>query len=171
MIREIATRKGSDGTRGILLILAIAVIIIFMSSVIGYFENTYGIKGLEYIIYAVLMVICYFVVQHFLVQYRYSLFDDELLIEKMLGKRVTPVVDVFIWDILSFEKANSSEKVKISKAYRLFADSTNKWSITFKKDDEIFEAVFSPSDDFVSQLESAIENRQVKQEREPDIVT
>ncbi len=171
MIREIATRKGSDGTRGILLILAIAILIIFMSSVVGYFENKYDIKGLEYIIYVVLIVICYFVVQHFIVQYRYSLFDDELLIEKMLGKRTTPMVDVFIWDILSFEKVNSSQKVKVSKSYRLFADSTNKWFLTFKKGEEIFEAVFSPSEEFVAQLNSAISNRQVKEEREPDIIT
>jgi hypothetical protein len=89
----------------------------------------------------------------------------------MLGKRITPVVNVFIWDILSFEKMNFSEKVKITKSYKLFADNTNKWSLVFKKDNEIFEAVFSPSEEFVRQLKSAIENRQNKQEREPNIIT
>ena len=171
MIRETATRKGSLGYKGLLLIIAIAVAIIFMSWLIGYVENALGIHNLEYIIYAILLALGFFVIQYFVTQYRYSLFDDELILEKMLGKKITPVVNVFIWDILSFEKINSSEKVKIAKSYSLCADGSNKWSLTFKKDGEIYEAVFSPSDEFVKQLVSAINNRQHKQERKPNIVT
>jgi hypothetical protein len=171
MIRETATRKGSLGYKGLLLIVAIAAVIILMSWLIGYVENALGIHNLEYIIYALLLALGVFVLQHFVTQYRYSLFDDELILEKLLGKRITPVVNVFIWDILSFEKNNSSEKVKIAKSYSLFTDGSNKWSLTFKKDGEIYEAVFSPSEDFVKQLLSAIDNRQHKQEREPNIIT
>jgi hypothetical protein len=171
MIREIATRKGSSGYKGLLLIIAITAFVIIMSSLIGMVENATGLDNLEYIIYAMLVVLGFFVIHHFITQYRYSLFDDELIIEQMLGKKITPVVNVFIWDILSFEKINSTEKVKIARSYKLYADNSNKWSITFKKDCEIYEAVFSPSDEFVGQLKSAIEKRQHKQEREPNIIT
>ena len=171
MIREIATRKGTSGYKGLLLIIAISVFIVAISSLIGFIENEFGIKHLEYIIYVILLALSFFVIQIFVTQYRYSLFDDELIFEKMLGKRITPVVDIFIWDILSFEKNDSSEKVKIVKSYKLFADSANKWFLTYKKDNEIYEAVFSPSDEFANQLVSAINNRQHKQEREPNIIT
>ncbi len=171
MIREIATRKGSSGYKGLLLIVAIALFIISMSSLVGFIENKFGVKNLEYIIYVILFALSFYVIQHFVTEYRYSLFDDELILEKMLGKKITPIVNIFIWDILSFEKLNSSEKVKIAKSYKLYADNSNKWILLFKKDSEIYEVVFSPSDEFANQLISAINNRQHKQEREPNIIT
>jgi len=171
MIREVATRKGSSGYKGLLLIIAITVFIILMSSLIGYMENVFGIKHLEYIIYAMLLVLSFFVIQLFITQYRYSLFDDELILEKMLGKKITPVVNVFIWDILSFEKNNSSEKVKIAKSHKLYSENANKWSLIYKHNNEIYEALFSPSDEFVNQLLRAINSRQHKEKREPNIVT
>ena len=171
MIREIATRKGSSGYKGLLLIVAIAVFIIAMSSLVGFIENEYGVKNLEYFIYLILFGLGFFVIQHFITQYRYSLFDDQLIFEKMLGKKIIPIDDVFIWDILAFEKYNSSEKVKITKSYKLYADNSNKWSLTYKKENEIYEAVFSPSDEFANQLVAAINNRQHKEKREPNIIT
>ena len=171
MIREVASRKGTSGARGLLLIFAIAVFIILLSAFIGFIESAFGIDHLEYFIYAILFALAFYMVQHFVTQYRYSLFDDELILERMLGNRITPVVNVFIWDILSFEKLSSTEKVKIAKSYKLSADNSNRWALTYKKDGEIYEAVFSPSEEFVSQLLSAIDKRQHKQEREPNIIT
>lgn len=171
MIREIATRKGSSGSKGLLLIIVISVFIIAMSSLVGFVENEFGVKHLEYIIYVILFGLGYFIIQHIITQYRYSLFDDEIIFEKMLGKKITPIANIFIWDILVFEKANSSEKVKITKSFKLYADSSNKWSLTYKKGDEIYEAVFSPSNEFANQLIAAINNRQHKEEREPNIIT
>lgn len=171
MIREIATRKETSGYKGLLLIFAMAVFIIAMSSLVGFIENEFGIKHLEYIIYLILFGLGFFVIQYFITQYRYSLFDDELILEKMLGKRITPVANIFIWDILSFEKVNSSEKVKIAKSYKLYTDNSNKWSMTYNKDNEIYEAIFSPTKEFANQLVAAINNRQHKQEREPNIIT
>lgn len=174
MIREIATRKSSTGYKGLLIIVFIAVMIIAMSTLVGFIENNFGIKNLEYIIYFILLGLAIFVIQYFVTQYRYSLFDDELIIERMLGNKITPIVSVFIWDIISFEKVakdNGKDKEKISKSYNLFVQHSNRWSLIYKKDEEFLEAVFSPSEDFIRQLKRAINGRQHKEQREPNIIT
>lgn len=174
MIREIATRKSSTGYKGLLLIFIMTVIIVFLSVLVGYVERTFGIKNLEYIIFVILLGVGVFVIYYFVTQYRYSLFDDELIIESILGKKITIVVDVFIWDIVTFDKVenkvNKNDK-KITKIHNLSVQHANKWVVTYKKGEEICKAVFNPSNEFVNQLQRAIAQRKMKQQREPDIIT
>jgi hypothetical protein len=107
-------------------------------------------------------------------QYRYSLFDDELIIESILGKRITTVVDVFLWDIISFDKIENrvvKNDIKITKTHNVSVQRMDKWVVVYKKDNEFFEVIFNPSNDFINQLQRAILQRQMKQQREPDIIT
>ncbi len=173
MIREIATRKSSAGYKGLLLIAAITIFVIFLSVLIGFIENYFGVKNLEYVIYVLLIGLSFFVIKYYVTQYRYSLFDDELIIERMLGKRIHIIVNVFIWDVVSFRphvKSDESDKI-ITKTHKLYVQQANRYSIVYTKDDVTYEAVFSPSEEFVRQLVRAIEQRKNKQHRKPDIVT
>ncbi len=172
MIREIATRKSSTGYKGLFIIIMIAVIVISLSVLVGYLENNFDIYYLEYLIFFMLLGFGVFVLRYFITQYRYSLFDDEFIIERMIGKKLTTVVDVFIWNIISFKKTveKPTKNIKIIKTYKLFVQHTNKWSLVYKKDDELFEALFNPSENFIRQLNRAIMQRQKKQQREPDII-
>ena len=173
MIREVATRKSSMGYRGLLLIFIITILVLLASSLVGYIQNNFGIRHLEYIVYFMLIAFGVFVIRYFVTQYRYSLFDDQLIIERMLGKRIDIIVNIYIWDIVSFDEAkkHSKEEKKKMKTFKLYVQHTDKYSIIYKKNDETFEAVFNPSQEFISQLNTAIEQRTKKQQRVPDIIT
>ena len=102
MIREKKTKKEVTGNGAFLVIILLAVGIIAMSAVVGYIENRFGIKRLENIIYLLIIVVAYFLIKNYLTEYRYSFFDEELIVEKILGKKTTPITTIKTKEIVQF---------------------------------------------------------------------
>ena len=69
MIREKKTKKEASGNGAFLVVIGLSVFIIILSSLVGYIENRFGINGLENIIYVVLVVVAFFLIKNYLIEY------------------------------------------------------------------------------------------------------
>lgn len=104
MIREKKTRREVSGNMAFLVVIILSVGIIILSTLVGYIENKFGIQGLEYIIYVIIFITAYILIKSYLTEYRYSFFDNELIIEKMLGKKITQIASIKSREIEYFGK-------------------------------------------------------------------
>lgn len=87
MIREKRTQRDVSSNKAFFIVILISICMIFLSSIVGYIQNTFGIRYLESIIYIIVVVVAYVLIKNYLTEYRYSFFDSEIIIEKMLGKK------------------------------------------------------------------------------------
>jgi len=109
MIREKRTKKEVSGNRAFVVVILLSIGIIFLSSLVGYLQNQFGIMHLEKIIYVIVIVVAYFLIKNYLTEYRYSFFDNELIIEKILGKRTTQIATIKSRQIAFFGKLSEIE--------------------------------------------------------------
>lgn len=171
MIREKVTQKSTSGNKGFLLVIALSVGIIVLSSIVGYIENTFDIKHLELIIYAILVFVSTVLIRRYLTEYRYSFLDDELIIEKILGNRVTPVVNIRTWDIEFFGHISDSDwKNDDIQITSCDIDKTNAYVIAYTKDEVKYAITFSPTENFIQQLQTAIDTIHYEQMEEDTII-
>lgn len=161
MIREKVTNKGTSGNKGFMLIVMVSASVILLSTIIGYIQNTFGIRHLEYIIYAGLIVFSIFLMRKYITEYRYSFFDDEIIIEKMLGNRITPVANIRTWNIQHFGKFSDSDWKDENLKVDFYDVERKDASVMVCKDHNGMRAiVFNPSVEFVDQLQKTMKDNQ-----------
>lgn len=160
MIREKKTRREVSGNSAFIVMILLSVGIIILSTIVSYVQNTFGINHLQNIIYVILIVVAYFLLKSYLTEFRYSFFDDELIIEKILGKRITPIASIKSRDIEYFGKladvdwTDKDLHVDYCDIYKRKAHV-----IKYNKKGEIMALTFSPSDELILHIQKSIEAR------------
>ena len=142
-----------------------------MSGLVGYLRSEFGIKYLEYVLYLFLIGLALFIVKRYVTEYRYSLFSDEIIFEKIVGKRQTPLLVVRVWEIVKTGSIHDDDYDP--KSMELFDLTFNKSSakyILFKHNGEEKLVVYSPSVDFLRQLDRAMSSRIEDLIKEPDLM-
>lgn len=172
MIREKTARREASGSKKFLLIVIVSVVIFIMSAIVGYFQNTFKIYNLEIVIYVSLLVFIIVLIKLYFTEYRYSFFEDEIIIEKLLGKKITPLVSVRIWDITYFGpildnnwqedemKIDSCDVSKKDVTLILYSNKGAKCALTF-----------NPSKELISQVQRAIKNKDSNLISENEIIS
>ena len=173
MIREIATSKGSSGSKGLILIIVVAVAVILLSMLVGYIQTTFGINHMEYLIYIGLIVLGAVLMRRYITQYRYSLFKDEVIFERIIGKKEIPALVLRMWEIKKVKPLDEVDNKDLNERniLRLSVDRKDAWMILYEKDKQASGVIFNPSQGFVDQLKKTLETPQTEEIREPDIVT
>ncbi len=173
MIREIATSKGTSGSKGLILIIAVAVTVILLSMLVGYIQTTFGIAHMEYLIYIGLIILGVVLIRRYITQYRYSLFDDEIIFERIIGKKETPALVLRMWEIKGVKSLDEVENKDLDERniLRLNVERKDAWLILYEKDEESNGVIFNPSREFIEQLKKTLKTPQKEETREPDIVT
>ncbi|MEX1378152.1 MAG: hypothetical protein AB1Z23_11865 [Eubacteriales bacterium] len=171
MIREKKTKKEVSGNRAFLVVILLSFVIIIMSSFVGYLENNFGIKHLEKIIYIAIVVIAYFLIKNYLTEYRYSFFDNELIVEKILGKKITSVATIKSKEIEYFGKASDTfinkKEIEIINCY---VYKKNAYAIKFTQDDITKAILINPSEDLILQIKKSLEAKDFDEVEEEKLI-
>ena len=171
MIREKKTKKEVSGNRSFLVVIFLSFVIIFMSSFVGYIENTFGIKHLEKIIYVAIVVIAFFLIKNYLTEYRYSFFDNELIVERILGKKITPVATVKSREIEQFGKAPEVDiNKKEIETFNCYVHKRAAYTIKFMQDEKAKAILFNPSEDLILQIKKSLEARDFDEVKEEKLI-
>ena len=153
MIREKIASRQTSGSKRFLLVIIVSVVIFLMSAIVGYIERTFEIYNLEIVIYVSLFVLIIVLIKRYLTEFRYSFFEDEIIIEKLLGSKVTPLVSVRIWDIVYFGpivdntwredemRIDSCDVSKKDVTLLLYTNKGVKCAVTFNPSKELIEQV------------------------------
>jgi len=171
MIREKRTRKEVSGNMAFLVIIALSVGIIILSSLVGYIENRFGIERLEYIIYAIIFVTAYFLIKNYLTEYRYSFFDNELIIEKILGKQVTQIASIKSREIEYFGKISGADwdEKEIQVDY-CDVNKRNAYAIKYKKTGVAKVLTLNPSEELILHIQKSIDAKDYDELDEDKII-
>lgn len=112
-----------------------------------------------YILMPIAIIISYRIWQRCRTRYKYCIIDNELIIEKIIGKKRKVELNLNIKQVLSIDK--SSEKRSDSeKVYNFTCGCKRKdvYRCLFKKEGKLYSFYFQPSSDFLSKIE-AIKNK------------
>lgn len=158
MIREKKTRKEVSGNMAFYVVILLSVGIILLSSLVGYIENNFGIQRLEYIIYAIIFVTAYFLIKNYLTEYRYSFFDNELIIEKILGKKVTRIASIKSREIEYFGKMSGADwdDKEIQVDY-CDVNKRNAYAIKYIKNGVTKVLTLNPSNELIMHIQKSID--------------
>lgn len=171
MIREKKTKREVSGNMAFLVVIVVSVGIILLSSLVGYIQNAFGIKYLENIIYVVLIVVAFFLIKNYLTEYRYSFFDDELIVEKILGKRVTQIASIKIRTIEHFGKLTEIEWAD-KEMHVDYCDIHKRkaHAIKYVKNGETKVITFSPSEDLIFHIQKSMDSKDFDEVDEEKII-
>jgi len=171
MIREKKTKKEVSGNMAFLVVIALSIGIIILSSLVGYIENSFGIEGLEYIIYAIIFVAAYFLIKTYLTEYRYSFFDNELIIEKILGKRVTQIASIKSREIEYFGKISGTDwdENELQVDY-CDVNKRNAYAIKYIKGGITKVLTLNPSKELILHIQKSIETKDYDELDEDKII-
>ena len=160
MIREKKAKKQVSGNKAFLVVILLSVGIIILSTLVGFIENRFGIKRLENVIYIIVLIVAYFLIKNYLTEYRYSFIDDELIVEKILGKKTTPIVTIKTREIEHFGKLSDIDWV--DKEMHVDYCDINKgraYAIKYIQKNETKIITLSPSEELIMHIKKAIEAR------------
>jgi len=160
MIREKKTKREESGGAAFLTVVLLSVGIIFLSSLVGYIENRFGIERLENIIYLILIVVAYILIRKYLTEYRYSFFDDELIVEKILGKKITQVAIIKTREITYFGKlADTDWNDKEMHVDYCDVRKRNAYCIKYLREGAARALTMNPSEELIMHIQKALETR------------
>lgn len=171
MIREKKTRKEVSGNMAFLLVILLSVGIIILSSLVGYIENNFGIQRLEYIIYIIIFITAYFLIKNYLTEYRYSFFDNELIIEKILGKKVTQIASIKSREIEYFGKISGVD-LNENELQIEYCDVNKRdaFAIKYVKSGVTKVITLNPSDELILHVQKSIDARDYDELDEDKII-
>lgn len=170
MIREKASNKDMSGKRGFYIIVAISVGTVFLSTIVGYIQKRFNINHLEWIIYGLLIVTAYIVIKRYITEYRYSFFDDELIVEQIIGKKIEPVASIRTWEIKYFGKISKAKWGDNTVITKCDVNKTGTYAIIYEKDGTEHVVTLSPSEELITQVKTAMDTLHYTEVNEDKII-
>ncbi len=171
MIRERKGKKDISGNSAFIIVILLSISIIFLSSMVGYIENKFGINYLENIIYVFLIVVAYFLIKNYLTEFRYSFFDDEFIVEKILGKKIIPIASIKIREVEYFGKLSdidlSSKDIIVDNCDVYKKDA---YAIKYLRNGERKAITISPSEELIIHIKKSLEARDYDEVEEEKIL-
>lgn len=171
MIREKKTKKEASGNKAFLIVILISIGMIVLSSLVGFVESRFGILHLETIIYFIVIIAAYILIKNYLTEFRYSFFESELIIEKLLGKKVTPIATIKARDIQYFGKVSDTDWTD-KEMHIDYCDINKRKSYAIKYiHDSIIKAVtLNPSEELIFQIQKALDTKHYEEVNEDKII-
>lgn len=156
-MRERLKRKQLSTPMGILLIVLLLAVIVVLSAIIFVIADYFNIGSiLEYVKYLLFIVIGVIIIRKWITEYEYALIDDELYVDRYIGKRPRRLFSVRMSHITYVGK-NLHDDYK-GKIHRLTYKSkrSDVTYIVFVEKDEKKCAFFSPSEALLSKIKSRL---------------
>jgi hypothetical protein len=160
-MKERLTRKKLSTWLGILAILGLLIGVVLLAAIIYVAADAMKAAGwnttfMQYVEYVILIIAGILIVRHWMTEYEYSLVDDELIIDRYIGRNPRNLLCIKLSSIVSVSKQEPDIKKKDKLTFR--SKSKGVTYIVYKQNGEQKCMYFSPSDELLS----FIEERRVK---------
>lgn len=144
-MKERLSRKKLSVPLGILVILALFAGILVLSAVVFVATDALGLRQYyQLVVLALLIVLGVFIVRRWLTEYEYAVIDDELIIDRYIGKRGKNLLRIRLKSIVSLGREKPGYKKPQRLTYR--SKRSGVTYIVYKQDGEELCVYFSPSD-------------------------
>jgi hypothetical protein len=145
-MKERYRRKQLSTIVGILVTIGLVAAILFLHMLMSAINTYLKITFMEYIEYVLFILIGLAIVRKWITEYEYAIVDDELFVDRYLGKRSRRVFEIPLRQIIHIGESLPSDYR--GKKQRLTFASKRKGVvyIVFIKNDDKKCAYFSPSD-------------------------
>ncbi len=159
-MKERLTRKKLSTWLGILAVLGLLLGVVVLAAVIYVAADAMQAAGwnttfMQYVEYAILIIIGILIVRHWMTEYEYNLIDDELIVDRYIGRNPRNLLRLRLSSIVSVGKQEPDMK-KVRLTFR--SKSKGVVYIVYKQNGEQKCMYFSPSNDMLS----LIEERRIK---------
>jgi hypothetical protein len=161
-MKERFTRKKLAAWLGILVILGLLLGVIVLAAIIYVVADAMKAAGwdvwyMQYLEYIILIALGIFIVRYWMTEYEYDVIDDELIIDRYIGKRPRNLLSVKLGAIVSVE----TKRPDIKKMDRLTFKSkrSDVKYMVYKQNGQQKCLYFSPSDDLLALIEQRRHNR------------
>lgn len=160
-MKERLTRKKLSTWLGILIILGLLMGVVLLAAVIYVTADAMKAAGwnttfMQYVEYVILIILGILIVRHWMTEYEYDLIDDELIVDRYLGRHPRNLMRIRLSSIVSVGKTEPNIKKKDKLTFR--SKSKGVVYIIYKQNGEQKCLYFSPSEDMLS----LIEERRIK---------
>lgn len=156
-MRERLKRKQLSAPIGILSIVLLLAVIIILSAVIFVIADYFNIGGiLDYAKYLLFIIIGVIIIRKWITEYEYVLVDNELFIDRYIGKRPRRLLSLKLTHITYIGKRVPDDYS--GKIHRLTYKSkrSDVTYIVYIEKDQKRCAYFSPSDSMLSKIQSRL---------------
>lgn len=160
-MKERLTRKKLSTWLGILIILGLLMGVVLLAAVIYVTADAmkaagWNITFMQYVEYVILIILGILIVRHWMTEYEYDLIDDEIIVDRYIGRHPRNLMRIRLSSIVSVGKTEPDIKKKDKLTFR--SKSKGVVYIVYKQNNEQKCLYFSPSEDMLS----LIEERRIK---------
>jgi len=139
------------------------IIVISIVAVVGFCNflyNRFGVSYTGYIAFVLCIIIGIYVYRNKILEYRYSIIDDEIIFEQVVGTKIKPITSLKLSHVEYFcplkEEIKQKDKKWDQKYLLLFNKrASNAYVLTAKQGRKNIRIVFQPSDEMVKLIERA----------------
>lgn len=160
-MKERIKRKQLSAVLGILVILSLFLGVVLLSAAIHMVSHTLKAAGwdttfMPYIEYLILILVGLLIVTRWLPEYEYTVIDDELYIDRYLGRRFKNLTCIRLSEIVSIGKSEPDIRQKARFTFK--SKNQDVVYIVFKQDGQNKCGYFSPSKELLELIEKRIAN-------------
>ena len=152
-MKERFRRKQLSALKGILTIIALFVCIFILNMVMEYLGYVLDVSFMEYIEYALFILIGIVIIRNWITEYEYAVIDDTFYVDRYIGKRPRRLFDIKLFDI-TYIGAQPPQDLKCQKQ-RLTYQPKRKGVvyIVYQSGGQEKCAYFSPSQKLLDKIE------------------
>ncbi len=155
-MKERLSRKKLSTWLGILAILGLLIGVVLLAAIIYVAADAMKAAGInttfmQYVEYVILIVAGILIVRHWMTEYEYHLIDDELIIDRYVGRNPRNLLRIKLSSIVSVGKQEPNIKKKDRFTFR--SKSKGVAYIVYKQNGEQKCMYFSPSTELLSLIE------------------
>jgi hypothetical protein len=147
---------------GLMLVLCFTLGTVILSVASFYMRHTFEIYYTEYTIYLFLVLACYFVIRKSVAEYRYCLYDDEIVVNRVIGQRQRNLLVLHLWEINDIQPGLPGRRQKHGADVIVLADVFHQktWAIHYTQKGKKGILICTPGEPFVEQIRRSIASRQ-----------
>jgi hypothetical protein len=127
---------------------AVTVCVVLLSGAVDYLEERLNVHHAEYFIYVALILLGVYVIRKYLTEYRYSLFDDEVIVDRIIGSRSAPMLVLRMREIEEqgrLDELSEDRRQYVQRVVRANVRRAGCGYILFRRDEALQMLVYNPT--------------------------
>ena len=157
-MRERCKRKQLSAVLGILVTLGLLVAVLLLHGVMSAINTVLGFRFMEFVEYALFILMGIFIVRKWLTEYEYAVIDDEFFVDRFIGSRPRRIFETKLGQVIYIGKEKPTDVKGKKKRLTFRTGKKDIVYMVFIENDEKRCAVFSASDE----MSELIKTRMVK---------
>lgn len=159
MQRETVKAEERSSLMDVLLVLALLGIILLVVVVANLLQRWTGWNFLSYVAILLVVILGVWVIKNKVQEFRYTLIENELIVERLAGQRAKVLMDL---DVLQIEEMGKVVEFQHNRSFdrtRKFCfkmDPTSTYYLICKEGKHTVRVLFNPSENMVAGIERAI---------------